>query len=132
MSLADDLRIENLKGAITLGVEALKTTILLNGGAAIAVLTFYGNIAKDGTHLPINRFCLRLTLASFAFGTLLAGISFLMAYLSQLYSGTDPDDGDSKVHDRTERRLRTSAVCIGAGSLIAFGVGLIFAIQAFG
>jgi hypothetical protein len=40
---------ETYKGLVTLAVEALKMLILINGGAAVAVLTYLGNLVS---HLP--------------------------------------------------------------------------------
>jgi hypothetical protein len=127
-----ELQIENLKGAISLGIETLKSITLLNGGAAVAVLTFYGNALKDAAHAPVDKLFLRLTLASFAAGTFFSVIAFVMAYLSQLFSGTAAAPGKHEVHVRREIRLRICAVISGLISISAFGGGLVSAIFAFG
>jgi hypothetical protein len=52
---------ETYKSLITLTVEALKMLALVNGGAAIAILTYVGNLASRQPtpgHLPDIRFAL--------------------------------------------------------------------------
>ncbi len=64
-------RLENLKGAFEFGNRALQAVLLLNGGAAISLLALIGNVAGH----PVIRMSipmLRLSLAAFALGALLA------------------------------------------------------------
>ena len=74
---------ETYKSLITLAVEALKMLAIVNGGAAIAVLTYLGNLAgrpAPGVKLPdmtsaILWYCGGLTAAITA---------FVIAYVTQL------------------------------------------------
>src|SRR5579872_5075528 len=62
-----------------LGTEALKTVLLLNGGGAIGLMTFLGNLVKSNpASVPVN--------VGF-FGAMIAfavGTSMSLAYLTQL------------------------------------------------
>jgi hypothetical protein len=65
---------ETFKGLITLSVEALRIIALVNGGAAVAILTFCGNLASKGSPPPLGSFkpalywyCGGLAAAMFAF-----------------------------------------------------------------
>jgi hypothetical protein len=63
-------------------VEALKLLALVNGGAAVAVLTYLGHLAKKGAAsqaLPDTRCALLL----FALGLLAALLAFIVAYIAQ-------------------------------------------------
>jgi len=51
MEINDELKIETYKRLGEIGVLGLKTGFLLNGGAAIAILTFVGNIVQTDKNL---------------------------------------------------------------------------------
>lgn len=73
---------EIYKSLITISVEALKMLALVNGGAAVALLAYLGNLASrsNGTRLP-NMTC---ALACFASGLFLTVLAFIASYLTQL------------------------------------------------
>lgn len=72
---------ETYKALITISVEALKLLALANGGAAVAVLTYLGNLAgKPGAHLPD----LKPTLLWYSGGLFATIFAFVIAYVSQL------------------------------------------------
>lgn len=72
----------HLEQGIKFAHEGIKVLLALNGGAAIAILTFAGH-AKG--LLAINR--IGYALLSFGAGALFAGIVFVTAYLTQLSYG---------------------------------------------
>ena len=77
-------------------VESIKTTLLLNGAAAIAVMTFAATRKFSGAlHTP---------LVLFAVGAMLSAIGFLAAYVCQVKYGnaTRPGINDAE-HDRIWR-----------------------------
>ena len=49
--------VETYKGLINLSIEALKALLLINGGAAVAILAYLGNLASRTSlaHLPTGR-----------------------------------------------------------------------------
>ncbi|MEQ8334503.1 hypothetical protein [Nisaea sp.] len=72
--------LENFRSVITMGQNAIRASILLNGGASVAMLAFIADLAKGHPALvPDYAFCM----AIFVFGALLATIVSGMTYLSQ-------------------------------------------------
>lgn len=111
--MGNPLQVENLKGAISLGTEALKSLILINGAAAIALLTFCANTAR----LPDNKVALYASLISFAVGVGLSMSAFIAAYLAQLDVATT---GGGK----REVTVRWWAIGFGIAATVAFFVGV--------
>jgi len=73
---------ETYKSLITISVEALKMVALINGGAAVAILAYLGNLASHPSHRRIpNMTC---ALAFFSIGLLLTVLAFIASYLTQL------------------------------------------------
>jgi hypothetical protein len=100
-------------------VEAIKTLLLLNGGAALALLAFVGNKAKlDAVAAEVARFVAN-SIASFAIGALCAAIGFVLAYLTQLQYGNNRWRFATIIHGFTYGVL---VLCI-----LGFLVGLYFA-----
>lgn len=72
--------LEMFKSTILSGQNALKTGLLLNGGAAIAVLAFIGNIANNHKYMLPD---LAGALVWFALGALIMGIAAFLTYAVQ-------------------------------------------------
>ena len=72
--------IETYKSLIQVSVEGMKLLALLNGGAAVALLAYLGNVA--GKLLPLPD--MRLPMALFLVGLTLSGFGFLGSYFTQL------------------------------------------------
>jgi hypothetical protein len=70
---------ETYKGLVTLSVEALKMLMLINGAAAISLLTYIGNLQQGkvphGVNMPLLWYC---------GGVLAASIAMIVAYITQL------------------------------------------------
>jgi hypothetical protein len=73
---------ETYKGMITLAVEVLKTLALVNGGAAIAVLTYLGNLVARAPKAEAPN--MKSTLIWYCSGLGLTVLAFIFAYVSQL------------------------------------------------
>lgn len=126
--------VQNLKSAIELGQQILKSLELVNGGAVVAILTFYGNVVKDGSKVPIDPLWLAAALKTFAWGLAVALGAAACAYLGQLAVATNqPDDwitDDAKRRAYTERAnklsigLLAAAVAAALISLGLFGGGV--------
>jgi hypothetical protein len=73
--------VETFKGLITLSIEALKALLLINGGAAVAILAYLGSLASRGStaHLPN----MKGALLCFAIGVLATALAFIVAYFTQ-------------------------------------------------
>jgi hypothetical protein len=94
-------------------LEGIKTLVLLNGGAAVALLTFLGN-KGIGQSVP----SLAWTLVSFGLGTMLGASTFVCAYLAQLQYGARRHESASFWH-------HMGYVAVGV-SMLSFLVGLYF------
>ncbi|WP_043620285.1 hypothetical protein [Ensifer sp. ZNC0028] len=81
-----------LESVFSFGLEAIRTTAILNGGAVIAVFAFLGALyGKDGSAIELARELLPAAF-TFAVGALLAGVASGFAYFAQfLYSGAHDD-----------------------------------------
>lgn len=79
--------LEMLRSVITIGQSALKSALLINGGAAVALLAFLGRLFTSES-MPISIGCLSLALLQFVWGVLAAAIAAGATYFSQAgYAG---------------------------------------------
>ncbi len=79
-------QIENFKSIISMGQNALKSILMINGGAAVAFIAFLNNnMGKLLTNavLPVFYIPLWWALVCFGLGTLFASIGYGLAYLTQ-------------------------------------------------
>jgi hypothetical protein len=123
--MADEWQRENLKGAIQLASQTIKSLELANGGAAIALLTFYGNSISHGTALKLSLLYLRVGLICFAAGLFLAVVCAIFAYFSQLGTAI-------RWREATEVRLRLIAIGAGVVSALLFASGVVSSALAIG
>jgi hypothetical protein len=71
---------ETFKGLIALSIELLKALLLINGGAAVAILAYLGNLASHPVaHLPN----MKNALLCFAGGVFTTALAFIAAYFTQ-------------------------------------------------
>jgi hypothetical protein len=73
---------ETFKGLINLSIEALKALLLINGGAAVAILAYLGNMASRPSVVRLAT--MKDALSCFAFGVLVTALAFIVAYFTQL------------------------------------------------
>ena len=98
-------------------VEGIKTALLLNGAAAIALMTFANTRKFSGAlHTP---------LILFAVGAMLSAIAFVAAYLCEVAYGNAerPDNADREQDWKHGQRLNQAAMFWVSLSLVAFLVG---------
>lgn len=113
--LAHQTNLENFKAVIVAGQNAIKTMILINGGAAVAMLAFIGNFAGKLQNGPSF---LAPSLLLFAIGSFLGGSVSGLTYLSRwLFANEKTIDWG----------LRLNILCIvaGAASFGCFLAGVI-------
>jgi hypothetical protein len=78
----DTHRDETFKSLVPMSIEVLKISVFLNGGAAVAILAFLGNvISKPSADTALS---LGPSLRLFAGGAVLGSLAFAFAYLCQL------------------------------------------------
>ncbi|UUZ63395.1 hypothetical protein LP417_28245 [Polaromonas sp. P1-6] len=109
--------LETYKSLITLSVEGFKFSALANGGAAVALLAYLGNVAGKGTATPDMRY----PMAAFLVGLVLCGFAMLFAYLTQLKLLNEIGRGEKPTV--SHGWALWVAIFLFACSLAAFGVG---------
>ena len=72
--------------------EAMKALLAINGGAAVALLAFAGQISKTGGDPAWVASQLGNSLLGFGLGALFAALAFVAAYITQLYYGRGGED----------------------------------------
>ena len=74
------------KSVVEAGINALKSSMIINGGAAIALLAFIGNILKEPkASSVISVSCIGYALLIFVLGTGFGGTATGSRYLSQFF-----------------------------------------------
>jgi hypothetical protein len=121
---------ETYKSLITISVGCLKILVLVNGGAAVAVLTYLGNLnAHTALGHPIN---VVPAVLWYCGGLMAAVLAFILAYLVQLQLYAEES---ATVGGKVVRRKHQSLLWGGIGlcflSAIAFGIGCWLAADAF-
>lgn len=94
---------------------ALKTCLLVNGAATIALLTFIGNIWTK-TQTPAVAQALSSSLALFAVGALLAAVATATTYITQWCY--------ERAHEKTAVIFHMATVILVLGSYVLFGFGI--------
>ncbi len=114
-----------LRGIIEFALAALKGITLINGAAAIAILAFLGNIwDPDQAGAKMAAALIKPAMQSFVVGTAAGVFAIALSYLAQVF------------FRETKKRwlgecFRISAVLVAAGGLVAFGLGAVWAVDAF-
>lgn len=115
--------LETYKSLITLSTEGFKFCALANGGAAVAILTYLGNVVGKGFAAP-DMSC---AMAFFLAGLVLCGAAMLVAYFTQLSRLNRLSEGKDPSKDW---RLLV-AIALFVCSLVAFALGSWKAVVAF-
>jgi hypothetical protein len=114
---------ETYKSLIAISTEGFKFCALANGGAAVALLAYLGNIAGKGGATPQMRY----PMAAFLAGLAACGIAMFFAYLTQLHRLNVLASGHAIGRDW---RLSVALLFYGAG-LLCFITGSWLAVGAF-
>lgn len=115
--LMSDHWLETYKSLVTLSIEGFKFSALINGGAAVALLAYLGNVSCKITSLPD----MRCPMMAFLAGLALCGFAMLGAYLTQLKLLNEIGRSEKPVMHHSW--LLWGAIGLFALSLFAFGVG---------
>ena len=114
--------IEMFRSIITYGSAALKSAILINGGAAVALLAFIGNIwTKEISQIAVNS--LTNSILYFSFGVLVAAVGAAGSYFTQYCYG--------EKFQRAAIVFHTLTVILVLGSYVCFGIGAYEAYESF-
>ena len=117
--------LETYKSLVTLSIEGFKFSALINGGAAVALLAYLGNVSGKITLLPD----MRCPMLAFLVGLALCGFAMLSAYLSQLKLLNEIGFSEKPVIHHSW--FLWGAIGLFAFSLFAFGVGSWLAVIRF-
>ena len=116
-------QLEVFKGAIRFAEIALKSAILINGGAAVAFLAFIGTLWTGSNENPESLLKLAGPLMLFVWGVFLGAISSGLAYLTQICYA----EGGQKLGNI----LRVFAVLSVFGTYVCFYMGAYEASEIF-
>ncbi len=114
-----DTKIEEFKSVISAGQTALRSAILINGGAAIALLSFIGHIWNTNTSTAIAK---EITCSLFIFliGVLAGTVSTGTTYLSQYSYGYGKYKLGHIINILTIMIIIISYICFLYGGYIAY------------
>ena len=118
-----DQMTETYKSLIAIAVEGFKFLALANGGAAVAILAYLGNIAVKG----VTGTDMRCAMICFVAGLVLCGLSMISAYCLQLnrfnkYAAKNTPSRNGWLY---------VTLIFSIASLAAFGIGSMSAVSAF-
>ena len=113
---------ETYKGLLTISVEALKMLALVNGGAAVALLTYIGNARSP---IPGQPSGIRVALLCYSGGLFATILAFVVAYVTQLR--LFQEEVNYSQQSSQIRRLHgfevTCGIFLALVAAIAFGLG---------
>lgn len=136
---SDGTILEVSKAAVTNAETVIRTLILINGGAAISIMTFVGSLAAKPGAPTTQIAAIAKGLEWFAIGTLAATLTACFAYLSNfLYVSAEQKRARDYTHpflhetESASRLLSWAKLCHGLAvatvilSLTGFGGGIWF------
>ena len=119
--------VETYKSLIQISVEGMKLLAVLNGGAAVALLAYLGNIAAKSGPLPD----MRSPMAFFSAGLFFSGLAFVGSYFTQLRLYDESVRQSTTVSfPRWQFWLRFAIVSVFL-SLLCFAAGSVCAVWRF-
>jgi hypothetical protein len=114
--LEHDRNMEMFRSTIQAGQNALRTCLLINGGAAVALLAFLGHVASgEGAGASMPMVAVARALAFYVAGVLIGGLASGFTYLAQFFFSDD--------WNKTGHAFNTAAILSGLLSLGLFGYG---------
>ena len=120
-------RTEMFKSVIAYGQMALKSAMIINGSAAVALLAFIGNVWGKNTDKSII-FLLSRAEGAFAWGVLMAAIAVGLTYFNQmLYERAQT----SEKYMYIGYAFHVFVVMVAVASFLFFGYGIQQATDAF-
>ena len=111
-------QVEMFKSVILAGQNALKSVILINGGAAVAILAFVGSTWDKSANTNVGKKLL-ISMVLFAFGVLAGGIASGLTYLAQRAYA---DEKRRKLGDRLNLAIIFAVIAAYLLFVIALGV----------
>jgi hypothetical protein len=110
------------EAAVEFAILALKTLVMVNGAAVIALLTFVGQVWANDQHNGSNMaHILFWPLLCFLMGLVMAVITTVLAYLTQMIT---TERGNGMIPPES-KRLRLVAIMVSGLSVIGFAAGAV-------
>lgn len=117
--MADDQEKEMFRTIFTYGEHAVKSVLLINGGAAVALLAFVGNILARGIRTSLAS-DYSLPLAYYSFGVLAGSLAMGSSYITQ-YSYVHFRQRCGIVwHWVTATLVASAYVCFGVATFLCY------------
>lgn len=114
--------VEMFRSVIQSGLGALRTCLLINGGAAVALLAFAGHIAgSEVAGVPMA--AVAKAMGGYVAGVVAGGLASGVTYLAQWFFADD--------WEKTGFALNITAIVLGLGSIALFGFGSYLAYRVF-
>lgn len=111
----------NLQEAFEIGRVTMQTVLAINGGAAVAILAFYGQALTSKDAITAGaRIGIAASLTWFGAGVLLATSTLIIAYMVQSFWGWAQQGADRKAAERWAARLHLVAFLLALLSMAAF------------
>jgi hypothetical protein len=116
---------EAYRSAVSFLTEALKMLVLINGGAAVAVLTYLGNLATRTAPTPLPH--IRPALICYCAGVAVAAMGFIFAYLTQMRL---QQEAGRQAPGGSHTGFATTTFMLAMAAVLAFVLGTWFAANA--
>jgi hypothetical protein len=117
---------ETYRSLIQISVEGFRFLALLNGGAAVALVAYLGNLAAKGAAPGPD---VRWPLGAYLVGLVLCAFCFLTSYRTQF---AVYNELQGRIRPRMHMWWVRATVGLALGSLVAFSVGSWWAVVALG
>ena len=128
--MSENIELELHRSVIDFAKAALNITLLMNGGAAIAILAFIGNIWSTNKDEALW-VALACTISYFCLGLLASALGVTAAYFRQLFYSHDfltnnPKPGDDHIQkmSKTTWCFHIFGVLMVLASIMLFGLGV--------
>ncbi len=118
--------LETYKSLISISIEGFKFSALANGGAAVAILAYLGNVAGKGAAVPD----MQKPMLAFVLGLFFVGLGMFFSYFTQLK--LLEEIGINESPRLPHGWVLKLAAFFYVGSLIAFACGSWQAVVRFG
>jgi hypothetical protein len=124
-----DFILDSNRRATELGVAALKTVLLINGAAAIALLAFLAQLAGRDGAAAAREAQLLGPLALLVYGVLSGAVAMGFGYLRMLFEGLGygaeiKRPGGMKPWFRAAAGCLHAAIALAAAAYVLFGLGM--------
>ena len=124
MSFNDEHAIETYKSLISISTEAFKALQLLNGGAAVALLAYLGQVAPTHPTVLVHA---TMPLGLFVAGLVAGTVVYITSYLTQLALH---NENIGVMESGRHQRWLWISFSLGVGSVALFSLGAFSCLRA--